>query len=70
MLKYIPNKKGSDFEGFSHWARCVKNVPKNIQMKRLLHYLVLTPIAKNANTASERNHIDHPGYNQGDEFPF
>jgi hypothetical protein len=28
MLKYIPNTKGSDFEGFSHWARCVKSVPK------------------------------------------
>jgi hypothetical protein len=28
MLRYIPNIKGSDFEGFSHWARCVKSVPK------------------------------------------
>jgi hypothetical protein len=28
MLRYIPNKKGSDFEGFSHWARWVKSVPK------------------------------------------
>ncbi len=55
MLKCIPNKKGSDIEGFSHWARCVKSVPKIIQMKRLLHYLVLTSIATKTDTASERN---------------
>jgi hypothetical protein len=36
MLKYIPNKKGSDFEGFSHWAQCVKSVPKNRSDEKII----------------------------------
>jgi hypothetical protein len=70
MLRYIPNKEGSDFEGFSHWARCVKSVPKNNPDERLYHYLVLTPIATKSKAASERNHVDYPRNNQGNEFPF